>query len=179
MSALASAIATAIQKQEGYGQPAAVTLNANNNPGGLISWPGYPTVNGFAQFPDYETGFAAVVSNVQSKIDQGMTLNQLTQAWAPSGASNDPTGINNPSAYASFVSTQTGLPLDTPLNSLGSSTPGQTITMAQVPDFDSILSDLGLTSDSSDSVASTLPDPGTLLLIGLGGLLLWAVFRNS
>src|SRR5580692_3313221 len=99
-SSLAQSIALAIQQQEGYGTPNAVTLNANNNPGGLIQWPGYPTVNGFAQFPTYAIGLQATAQNVQSKIDAGMTLNQLTQAWAPSGASNDPTGINNPTTYA-------------------------------------------------------------------------------
>jgi hypothetical protein len=178
MSSLASAIATAIQQQEGYGTAAAVTLNANNNPGGLISAPGYPTVNGFAQFPDYASGFAATVALVQSKIDSGMTLSQLTSAWAPAGAPNDPTGINNPSAYASFLSSQTGLPLNTPLNSLGTSTV-PTLATTDTSSTDSFLSDLGLTSDSDSTAASTLPDPSTLLLIGLGGLLLWAIFKDA
>lgn len=176
MSTLATAIATAIQQQEGYGTPQAVTLNANNNPGGLISAPGYPTVNGFAQFPTYEEGFAATVALVQSKIDSGMTLSQLTSAWAPANAPNDPTGVNNPSAYASFLSTQTGLPLNTPLNALGSTDTIQTVDMSST---DSILSDLGLTSDSGSAAASTLPDPGTILLVGLAGLVLWLLFKDA
>lgn len=179
MNSLAQSIASAIQQQEGYGTPGAVTLNANNNPGGLISWPGYPTVNGFAAFPDYATGFAAVTANVQSKIDSGMTLSQLTNAWAPSNATNDPNHINDPTAYASFVSTQTGLPLDVPLNSLGSSTPGTTIDMAASPDIGSILSDLGISSDSAASIASNLPDPTTLLMVGLAGLVLWMLFKDA
>jgi len=176
VSTLATAIATAIQQQEGYGTPQAVTLNANNNPGGLISAPGVPTVNGFAQFPSYEAGFEATVALVQSKIDAGMTLSQLTSVWAPAGAPNDPTGVNNPSAYASFLSQQTGLPLNTPLNSLETTTPATTLDISST---DSILSDLGLTSDSGDTAASTLPDPTTIVLIGLAGLLLWAIFKDA
>lgn len=175
MSSIASVIATAIQKQEGYGTANAVTLNANNNPGGLIAWPGFPTVNGFAAFPDYETGFAAVTQNVQNMIDQGLSLSQLTQKWAPSGASNDPTGINQPSAYASFVSSQTGLPLDTPLNSL-SSAAGSTIDMTLDPS--SLFADLGISSDFTLAGVDS-PSLGTWALVGLGGLVLWLIFKDS
>jgi hypothetical protein len=180
MSTIASAIASAIQLQEGYGTPNAVTLNANNNPGGLIAWPGYPTVNGFAQFPDYATGFAAVVSNVQNFIDEGLNLSQLTEKWAPSGAPNDPGGINQPSAYASFVSAQTGLPLDTPLNSLGSGTPTTIEMAADFPtlDLSSIFGDLGISTDST--LAGTLGNPSMGLLVGLGigAILLWLAFKD-
>ena len=168
MSALAQSIALAIQKQEGYGTPGATTINANNNPGALIAWPGYPTVNGFAQFPDYQTGFNAAVQNVQGKINQGMTLSQLTNAWAPAGASNDPTGINNPNAYATFVSSQTGLPTNIPLNSVtGGSADGTGLDLSAYTDTNS-------TDTSTVSLADSLGiSSGGLIVLGIGALLLW------
>jgi hypothetical protein len=113
---LANSIALAIQHQEGYGTPGAVTINANNNPGALRAWPGYPTVNGMAQFPDYTTGFNALLTNTTTNINKpNFTLADYITRYEGGAANVD---NNNIAAYIASVSSQTGLPIDVPLSSL-------------------------------------------------------------
>ncbi|MEI6864339.1 MAG: hypothetical protein WCK46_03205, partial [Candidatus Adlerbacteria bacterium] len=95
----------------------------NNNPGNMISGiTGYPSIGsnaGFAVFPDYQTGFDAMVANLQTRQYQATTVAGALQLWAPGGGvGNDPGGINNPAAYAAFVQRETGISANTPMSSL-------------------------------------------------------------
>src|SRR5271156_3083445 len=106
---------------------AAITAQENapaswNNPGGLISnsWtqslPGYvgQTSNGLAIFDPRADGQAAMLANIQHYASGGYTLQGMFNAWAPAGASNDPSGLNNPTVYAQNVASALGLsPSDT------------------------------------------------------------------
>lgn len=113
---LATSIAQAIQNQEGYGTPNAITINANNNPGALRSWPGYPTVNGMAQFPSYGIGYQALVTDVTTNINKpGFTLTDFITRYEGGTANVD---NNNIPAYIANVSSQTGIPANVPLSSL-------------------------------------------------------------
>jgi hypothetical protein len=88
-----------------------------NNPGGLVSnpWtqslPGYvgQTPNGLAMFATLADGQAAEQANIQNYVNGGYTIQGMLNMWAPSGASNDPTGLNNPTLYAQEVSASLGL----------------------------------------------------------------------
>ena len=115
VSGQVSAIAAAIQQKEGY-YTGSIAYR-NNNPGNLIAGPGQTgTSGGFAVFPDYATGLAALDNQIQLNINRGLTLNQFFAGgngyagYAPSADSN------NPAAYAAFVSAQTGIDPNTPLN---------------------------------------------------------------
>ncbi len=163
MTALAQSIAQAIQAQEGYGTPNAVTINANNNPLALRSWPGYPTVNGFAQFPDYATGFAKGVTDVQTNIDAGLSLSQFISKYegGPSNPDN-----NNITSYTSFVASRTGLDPNVPMGAAASMSPDSGTPF----DPNAILADLGI---STDSLQAGSIDWTTLGIVGLGLFALW------
>jgi len=87
----------------------------NNNPGNLRSWGNSPVVNGYAQFPDQETGLSAAVANLMAKRQHGLnTINGIigdpTWGWAPAKDGN------NVPAYANTVSGATGKGADDPLD---------------------------------------------------------------
>jgi hypothetical protein len=159
MTALAQSIAQAIQQQEGYGTPGAVTINANNNPGALRTWPGMPSRNGFAVFPDYQTGFNALVTDVQTNINAGLSLSQFINKYAPAGDSN------NPNSYIAFVSSQTGLDPNIPMNAAPA---GQMPPDPGQP-FDPNAPVQAFTTDAG------VVDWGTLALVGAGLLAIWWV----
>jgi hypothetical protein len=127
----------------------------------------------------------------QQNINGGMQLlsqlltqydgNVTNALWAYASGSGNVGPTKTPNTIAqNFINYVTGYQptIDTTSSSgiVADTTP---LSPSVSTDFDSILSDLGLTSDSGDSVASTLPDPSTLLLIGLGGLLLWAILKDA
>lgn len=152
MTPLAQSIAQAIQQQEGYGTPNAVTINANNNPGALRTWPGMPTRNGFAVFPDYQTGFNALTTDVQTNINAGLSLSQFISKYAPAADSNDP------NSYTSFVSRQVGIDPNQPMSAAASIADGQPFDPnAPVQDF-------------TEAGAVDWP---TLALVGAGLLGIW------
>ncbi len=157
---LTQSIASAIQQQEGFGTPNAVTINANNNPGALRTWPGFPSRNGFAVFPDYATGRAALETDVQTNINAGLSLNDFLNKYAP-------TSENDTSSYIAFVSRQTGLDPNAPMNMVATAAPD-----ASTIDPASVLADLGFPSDGGSLQSSSL-DWGTIGLVGLGALMLW------
>jgi len=84
---------------------------SNNNPGNLI-YAGQSGATmgagGFAAFPSYQAGLNALYAQIQSYANQGMSIQQMMNTYAPASASNDPTGVNNPSAYASYVANALG-----------------------------------------------------------------------
>lgn len=121
--AAAAAIASAIQNQEGY-YPGSLAYT-NNNPGNLryVGQAGATQGSGgFAQFPTYEAGYQALVSQINLDATRGTdaagnpttTVAQLISSWAPASDNNDT------SAYISSVSSQTGFDPNAPLSSLGS-----------------------------------------------------------
>ncbi len=148
-SSTVALIASAIQRNEGY-YPGSVAYR-NNNPGNLRplksgTWPGQDGVaNGYAVFATYADGLAALNSQIQTNIDRGLTLTEffagkpgVYAGYAPAADSNQPR------QYAANVASWTGLPLDVPLNQLGSTaTP---ITSGPVAP---ILSDQPVTLDTS------------------------------
>ena len=77
----------------------------NNNPGNLRLPGRTADEHGYTIFPDFMSGYAALLRDLQAKFDghnshglgQTSTLLSLLDIYAPAG------DANNPSAYASFV----------------------------------------------------------------------------
>src|SRR5580698_1510637 len=88
---------------------------ANNNPGNLMDVAYYQQTGQYRpmQYPTLAAGEAAEDSLIQSYINQGLTLQQFFAKWAPAGQGN-----NNPTVYAEYVASATGLPSDQPLNAV-------------------------------------------------------------
>jgi hypothetical protein len=88
----------------------------NNNPGNMHAGAGGINSIGHngpnAIFPDYQTGFDAMVANLQRPTYQALTVGVAIATWAPRAGGNDPV------TYARNVETWTGLPLDMPMNVL-------------------------------------------------------------
>jgi hypothetical protein len=107
-----SALANAIQTMEGW-FPGSVSYR-NNNPGNLMyvgqSGAIGQDANGFAIFPDYQTGYNALLNQISLDASRGQTLSQFTASYAPAAAGNDPT------SYAAFLASQTGLSVSDPLS---------------------------------------------------------------
>lgn len=118
-----SAIAQAIQTQEGY-TPGSVAYN-NNNPGNLI-FVGQTGATlgqgGFAKFPSYSAGYQALTAQITLDATRGTdavgnpinNISDLIGSWAPA---SDPR--NNTPAYIASVAAQTGFDANAPLSSLG------------------------------------------------------------
>jgi hypothetical protein len=102
-------LASAIARYEGYNNPANLAAR-NNNPGNLRSWGSYPVVNGYVQFPDAATGWAALRRQVQLNIDRGLTLQEffggkpgVYSGYAPAADGN------RPATYAQTVAGWLGI----------------------------------------------------------------------
>lgn len=116
-----SALASAIQTQEGY-YPGSVAYR-NNNPGNLV-YAGQagasPGVGGFASFPSYSLGYQALQNQIVLDATRGTdvtgnpttTVSQLLTSWAPPGQ-------NDTAAYIASVTSQTGYDPNAPLSTLG------------------------------------------------------------
>lgn len=134
-SSLVSSMANAIAQFEGYNVPGSVAQR-NNNPGNLRSGPGQTGIdaNGYAVFPDSDTGFAALDSQISLNISRGLTLQSFVGGGTTSAGTNYPgyapsADNNNVSNYVNFLSSQLGIDPNTPLNQIGAS-PG---SFRQVP----------------------------------------------
>jgi len=99
-----STLASAIARQEGYGQPGPATRN--NNPGNLMSppggqWAGQTGVdaNGFAVFDNPQDGWNALDKDISANA--GLSLSDFISKYAPPSE-------NNTAAYISNVSSWTG-----------------------------------------------------------------------
>jgi hypothetical protein len=117
---LTESIAQAIATEEGFYKSGSIAQR-NHNPGNLRSWGAAPIVDGYAVAPDDATGWSWLYSQVNTNIGRGLTLNEffagkpgVYPGYAPS------TDANRPYAYAAFVAAQVGIPVDVPLNALGS-----------------------------------------------------------
>jgi hypothetical protein len=124
-------LAGAITRQEGACSAPGVCRN--NNPGNLRAYlPSQPVDSrGIRIFPNYQSGYAALVGQEQVNIGKGLTLSEffagkpgVYRGYAPAADSN------NPASYAANVSSWLGIPSDVPLSSVmgGSSAtvPGST-----------------------------------------------------
>jgi hypothetical protein len=88
----------------------------NNNPGNL-RLPGRTADSGYTVFPDFLSGYAALLRDIQAKFDgnnshglgQSSTLLAFLSVYAPAG------DANNPSAYASFVAAWVAKALGKPI----------------------------------------------------------------
>ena len=127
-SSLAASLAAAIQQVEGWYPPGSVVGGVsypqgslayrNNNPGnirpGSLAVGATGSSGGYAVFPDYQTGYSALVNLIQSPSYWGLTLTQFFQQYAPAADNN------NPGAYAASVAASLGVDPNTPLSVLAS-----------------------------------------------------------
>jgi len=117
--ATVNTIAQAIQQQEGY-YPGSLAYT-NNNPGNLIYAGQAGAVKGaggFAKFPDYSTGYQALLNQIQLYASRGMTIQDMMNVYAPAGQ-----GSNDPTAYAATIAAAVGASPDTSLTDLGGMSP--------------------------------------------------------
>lgn len=107
-----STVASTIQTVEGW-FPGSVSYR-NNNPGNLkyANQPGATgeDANGFAIFPDYQTGLQALDNQIALDASRGLTIAQFTAKYAPAQDSN------NPASYAATIASATGLSVNDPLS---------------------------------------------------------------
>lgn len=121
-----SSLASAIQQMEGWYPPGSVVGGVsypqgslsyrNNNPGNLR--PGSLAVGatgsngGYAVFPDFQTGWNALLGLIQSSMYWNLTLVQFFSTYAPAADNN------NPAAYAASVAQSLGVDANTPISQL-------------------------------------------------------------
>ena len=168
-----STIASTIQQVEGYSGPSTQYPNGtlayqNNNPGNLvynssstgqISNGATPGINGFASFPSYQAGYNALLSQIQTYANQGLTIDQMMAKYAPAtDANGNPTG-NNPTAYAQQIATTLGVSTDTTVaDAIGANSgasPGVDLTGNSIDTLDTTTDDGSI-------------DPTTLLALLIG-----------
>lgn len=103
-------VAAVIQRVEGYYPPGPQypqgTLAWRNNNPGSLRYVGQPDASpgegGFASFPSYDSGYNALKRQIQIQSDQGQTLSQFINQYAP------PADKNDTSKYLSTLESATG-----------------------------------------------------------------------
>ena len=104
-------LAEAIKVHEGW-YPGSVAWD-NLNPGNLRSWPtAIGTNRGFAVFPDYETGWTALLDLLRKRCALNPTLYQLMSWYAPASDNNDPY------RYASLLAQKLGVTINTRISDI-------------------------------------------------------------
>jgi hypothetical protein len=150
-------LAAAIQKFEGT-CPSPLACR-NNNPGNLRAGPGAIGVDsrGIAVFPDYATGEAALLHQVDLNIGRGLTLQEFF-----TGGNGYPGYDKTAPNYAPTVAGWLGIDPNTPLQSISGSPDG----------FSPSPSD---SFDPSGGTQAGISD-GAMLALGIAGigLLVWA-----
>lgn len=152
-------VGQAVQAQEGYYSGSLAF--ANNNPGNLVpvGQPGCsPGAGGFCAFPDYQTGYNALLAQINLDASRGYTILQFTTKYLggdpPYTSGTAPGG--DPVSYAQNIANAAGVSpndlLSTAIAS-GAVTPGSII-------------------NSVESI-----DPTTLALLAVGAALVavWAL----
>jgi hypothetical protein len=169
MSTLVLAIAQAIAQEEGFNTPGSIAQR-NHNPGNLRSWGSYAVASGYAQFPDVQTGWNALYSQIQTNIGRNLTLNEFFAGKPGVYAGYSPSSDNNqPIAYAAIVGSQVGIPVDTPLSQIDPSTLAVTDPSLVDPTADI----------NSDPSQSGVVDYSGLVILGLGMLVAWYFFSEG
>lgn len=172
-SPFVSAMAAAIAQMEGYNTAGTIAAN-NNNPGNLRAGAGQVgTANGFAVFATAADGWAALDSQIQYNINQGLTMQQffgglagVYPGYAPS------TDSNNPAAYASYVAGQVGVSAAVPLSQLQATYDQLGSTVADTTDLTTAASSAGsdlatAASDASSWVSGLFSDGSGSTIFGL------------
>lgn len=110
-------ISATIQQVEGY-YPGSLAYR-NNNPGNLVYTSYYasaygatPGAGGYAAFPDYATGYAAMQHQIQVDAARGDSISDLTYSWLGSGQGG------NATAYATSIASALGVDPSTSVQSL-------------------------------------------------------------
>jgi hypothetical protein len=115
-------IDAAISKFEGFGTPQAPSITQANNPGAIqfgqfaAAHGATGSLNGFAIFPDTTTGTAAEDALVKSYADQGLTIDQMINSWAPPNAPGN--SLDSTKNYVNSVAASMGVTPDTTVASL-------------------------------------------------------------
>lgn len=108
-------IADTIERIEGYHLPTSLAKR-NNNPGNLIYVGQSGAVRGeggFAAWPSYAEGRAALERQIGLYSDRGLSIASMMEIYAPRGH-----GSNDPSLYAAEIARSLGVPVSTALSSL-------------------------------------------------------------
>lgn len=102
-----NSLATAHMRHEGFGTKNAPTITSANNPGALRWTPGQAKFGGkpgpknFTVFPDFDSGYKALVADLRAKLTGGSshinyknnpTLLSYVKVYAPTADGNNPTG---------------------------------------------------------------------------------------
>ena len=166
LGSLTSDLAAAIARFEGS-CPSPESCR-NFNPGNLRAGPGQVGTDsrGFAIFPDYATGEAALERQVDLNIGRGLSLQEffagkpgVYPGYAPAADSNNPAG------YASTVAGWLGI--------------DPTVPLASVPGGDGSVSVDSWPTDAPGEfpgVRGAGLSPAAMVAVGIAGLgLLWAV----
>ena len=177
---LVSSMAAAITQMEGVNP----NFVGNNNPGNIVfigsNQNGQSGVTrgagGFAQFSTLASGQAALDSQIQYQINQGQSLTDFFNQYAPGNTKNAAGGVQTPAAtqnYINFVSGQLGIDPSVPLNSVQDSYSGP--GSVDTPDYTAAAPDtsgagLDLSSYLPTSLSDLLPSDPTQY--DLGGLVL-------
>jgi hypothetical protein len=170
MSPLVLAIAQAIVQKEGFNTPGTIAQR-QNNPGNLRSWGSNPIVSGYAKFATVQDGWNALYSQIQTNIGRNLTLNEFFAGKPGVYAGYSPSADNNqPVAYAAFVGSQVGIPVDTPLSQIDPST----LAVTTDPTLVDPTADI-----NSDPSQSGVVDYTGLVILGLGLLMAWYFFSEG
>lgn len=110
---LTDTLAQSIATMEGFFQPGTLAQR-NNNPGNLRAGAGQigRDANGFAIFPDVQTGWNALYNQISLDSGRGLNLSQFINKYAPPSE-------NDTGNYLSYLTGQLGVPSTTPLSDLG------------------------------------------------------------
>lgn len=173
---LIDTLAQAIGQMEGYFKSGSVA-DRNNNPGNLRASP-YAIgkdANGYAIFPDAQTGWNALYYQLNLYSQRGLTLEQMINVYAPASDNNDP---NN---YLNFVTGKLGVGPNTSISSLYETQPAVS-TDVPTDNADPTTIDSTNTADVlSSGISDLLGGTGNLgLLIGAGllGLVLVKLIKG-
>jgi len=159
-----STVAAAIQQIEGWAP--GTRSYRNNNPGNLM-YAGQPGATGqdpqgFAIFPDYQTGLTALDNQITLDASRGQTISQFTSIYAPASDGN------NPTSYAAQIASAAGL---SPSDSLSAAIAGS----SSAPDVSSGM-DLSSLFPSLSLPSIDFTDPTTIAVtVGIGLALAWAL----
>lgn len=182
-------IASTIQTVEGY-YPGSLAYN-DNNPGNLIfnnqagATKGPPmagTPYFYAVFPSYDDGYQALVNQINTYANQGLTIDQMMAKYAPATDANGNPTTNNPTSYANQIATALGVSTDTTLTDAlaGNATAGvPTVDTSGVFDsIDSTISDIGTAFSTGSFDSITDSDTGMIALaLGTLALAAWVLTR--
>ena len=128
-------LASAIARYEGFYTAGSLAAR-NNNPGNLRSWGSYPVVNGYVQFPDAATGWAALRAQVTKNIGRGLNLYEFFGGKPGTYAGYSPSGDNNnPNRYAETVAAWLGISPNTVLSAVNPSEAPATTEPWPAPSF--------------------------------------------